>query len=71
MTEPEAVTSVANSAIGAMRSTPLAIALLAVNIVFLVFSTYLLREVSANSRERNKSQVDMINTLIRECHQKQ
>jgi hypothetical protein len=67
----EAVSNVANSAIGAMRSTPLAIALLVVNVVFLGVATYVLGEVAENSRDRNKVQLELINTLVKDCARKQ
>jgi hypothetical protein len=63
----EAVSHVASNAIGAMKSTPLAVALLMVNVAFLGFSAYILHEVSANSAERNKVQLELINTLVRDC----
>jgi hypothetical protein len=63
---------VLGSAIDAMKSAPLAIALLVVNVGFLGFAAYLLGEVAANSRERNKSQTELIAKLvtdIRDCRQ--
>lgn len=62
---------VAESAVGAMKSVPLAIALLLVNVGFLGFAAYLLGEVSANARERQKDQTELIAKLvgdIRDCH---
>jgi hypothetical protein len=67
MSPTEAVSNVASNAIGAMKSTPLAVALLMVNIAFLGFSAYILREVSHNSAERNKVQLELINTLVKDC----
>jgi hypothetical protein len=55
---------VLGSAIDAMKSAPLAIALLVVNVGFLGFAAYLLGEVAANSRERNKSQTELIAKLV-------
>jgi len=55
-----------------MKSTPLAIALLIVNVGFLAFAAYLLGEVATNSAERNKSQIELIGRLvsdIRDCRQ--
>jgi hypothetical protein len=63
----EAVNSIATNAIGAMRSTPLAIALLIVNVIFLGVATYVLGEVAENSRERNKAQLELISTLVKDC----
>jgi len=68
----EHAAQVATSAVDAMKSTPLAIALLVVNIGFLGFAAYLLGEVASNSAERNKSQVELIGKLvndIRDCRQ--
>jgi hypothetical protein len=63
---------VASSTIDAMKSTPLAIALLVVNMAFLGFAAYVLGEVAANASERNKSQLELITNLvrdIRDCRQ--
>jgi len=63
---------VATSTIEAMKSTPLAIALLIVNVGFLGFAGYILGEVAENSRERNKVQLDLVSKLvtdIRDCRQ--
>jgi hypothetical protein len=72
MSPVETTGKVAASAVEAMKSTPLAIALLVVNVGFLGFAGYVLGEVAANSRERNKSQLELIGTLvkdIRDCKQ--
>ena len=55
--------------IDALKSTPTAIALLVLNVVFLLFAVYLLGEVASNSSERNKTQTDLIAKLIAECRQ--
>jgi hypothetical protein len=63
---------VASSTLDAMRSTPLAIALLIVNVGFLGFAAYVLGEVAANASERNKTQMELIVNLvkdIRDCRQ--
>jgi hypothetical protein len=60
----EAVTATVN----AMQSTPLAIALLVVNVAFLAFATYVLGQVSSNASERNKFQMELIATLAKECY---
>jgi hypothetical protein len=64
---------VANTAVATMgASSPLAVALLAVNIGFLGFCGYVLGEVAANAAERNKAQLQLINDLvhdIRDCRQ--
>jgi hypothetical protein len=54
----------------AMKSTPLAIALLVVNVGFLAFAGYVLGEVAANASDRNKTQQELIMKLvtdIRDC----
>ena len=63
---------VATSAVDAMKSTPTAIALLIINVVFLGFAVYVLGHVATNAQERNKSQTDLITKLvsdIRDCRQ--
>jgi hypothetical protein len=68
----EEVGKVAGSTITAMQSTPLAIALLIVNLGFLGFAGWVLSQVSSNALERNKSQMDLISKLaddIRDCRQ--
>jgi hypothetical protein len=67
MSIPEEAGKVASTAIDAMRSVPLAIALLLVNAGFLGFNGYVLSEVSANARERNKDQMQLIERLVRDC----
>lgn len=60
---------VGTAAVGAMASTPLAIALLIVNIGFLAFAGYVLGEVAANAQERNKAQMDLIEKLVHDCRE--
>lgn len=55
--------------VDAMKAAPLAIALLVVNVGFLGFAAYVLGEVSANSAERNKAQLELITSLVKECRQ--
>ena len=58
------------AAVSAMASTPLAIALLIVNIGFLGFAGYVLGEVAQSARLRNESQMELISKLvtdIRDC----
>lgn len=62
----EAAGKVAVSTIEAMKSTPLAIALLIVNVAFLGFAAYVLGEVAGNSAERNKGQLELITSLVKE-----
>ena len=68
----ETTGKVAAGAIEAMRSTPLALALLIVNVGFLGFAAFVLGEVANNASERNKTQMELISTLvkdIRDCRQ--
>jgi hypothetical protein len=72
MSIPDAAGKVATETVNAMKSVPLAIALLVVNVGFLGFAAFVLGEVAANSSERNKSQMELIGKLvadIRECKQ--
>ena len=65
----EAVTAT----VAAMSSSQLAIALLLVNIGFLAFAAFVLGEVASNAQERNKTQMELINSLvqqIRDCAEK-
>ena len=68
----EASGKAASAVATAMTGSPLALALLIVNVGFLGFAAYVLGEVSANAAERNKSQVELIGRLvsdIRDCRQ--
>lgn len=58
----------ATATVNAMASTPLAIALLVVNIGFLAFAAFVLGEVAANAQERNKAQMELISTLSTHCY---
>lgn len=63
---------IAASTLEAMKSTPLAIALLVVNVGFLGFAAYVLGQVAANANERNRTQTELITKLvtdIRDCRQ--
>jgi len=63
---------IASTAIDALRSTPLAIALLLMNVGFLAFAVYVLGQVASNAQERNKTQTELITKLvtdIRDCRQ--
>ena len=60
----EEVGKVSEVAITAMKSVPLAIALLVVNVAFLAFAAYLLGQVAANAAERNVTQSKLIEKLI-------
>ena len=60
------------AAVSSMAGTPLAIALLLVNVGFLAFAAFILGEVAENAQVRNKTQTDLIAQLvgdIRDCRQ--
>jgi len=52
------------AAMAGMSSSPLAIALLMVNVAFLVFVTMLLHDVAENATTREKTQSEIITKLI-------
>lgn len=63
---------VATAAVSSMSGTPLAIALLLVNIGFLAFAGFILGEVAEGAQLRNAGQMDLIKQLvtdIRDCRQ--
>lgn len=63
---------VATAAVTSMSGTPLAIALLLVNVGFLAFAGFILGEVAQGSQLRNAGQMDLIKQLvtdIRDCRQ--
>jgi hypothetical protein len=62
----EGVTKVAGTAVEAMRSVPLAIALLLVNVGFLAFAAYVLGQVAENAQERNRTQSELVGTLVKQ-----
>jgi hypothetical protein len=63
----ENITGVASTAIDAMRSTPLAVALLLVNVGFLLFAGYIASEASKNTRVREQQHTDLILAILKEC----
>lgn len=69
MNAVEASKEIATHAVDAMKSTPLAIALLVVNVAFLAFATYVLGQVATNANERNKTQIELITKLVTDCKQ--
>jgi uncharacterized protein HemX len=72
MSIPEQAGKVADSAVKAMASTPLAIALIIVNVIFLGVAAYILGKVAENAQERNQTQNELITKLvsdIRDCRQ--
>lgn len=54
-------------ALAALKSSPLALALVCVNLAFLVFAGYVLGEIAESSRDRNKAQIELIERLVKEC----
>ena len=54
--------------VDAMKSVPLALALLVVNVGFLGFASYVLGRVADNAGERNKAQVELIEKLATQCY---
>lgn len=66
MNTVEGATKVATAAVSAMASTPLAVALLIVNVCFLATASYVLKEIATNSKERNKAQTELIVKLVSE-----
>jgi hypothetical protein len=68
----QGVTKVATGIVSTMSGNPLSLALLLINIAFLGFAAYILGEVAASARERNKVQNELITNLvrdIRDCRQ--
>jgi len=55
------------AAVGSMTGHPIAIALLMVNIAFLVFVTMLMNDVAANAQARDKANSELIALLIQAC----
>ena len=60
------IQEVAKTTVESMKSTPLAIALLVVNVFFLGFAGYILNRVAENAQERNTSQIELITTLVKD-----
>jgi hypothetical protein len=72
MSVVEQAGKVGTAAVESMKSSPLAIALLLVNLAFLATMTYLLGIVSSRTADLDKTQMDMIAKLvsdIRDCRQ--
>ena len=53
--------------VDAMRSAPLALALILVNIIFIGFMTYVLHEIAENQRLRSAASESLLTQLVREC----
>ncbi len=60
---------VGTGAVEALRPSPLAIALLLVNVGFLAFTAYVLGQVATNALERNRLQMELATTLIKELRE--
>lgn len=61
---------VATTAVESMKSAPLAIALLLVNLGFIGFNGFILSAVAKNAAERNQTQMELIAKLVgdvRDC----
>ena len=55
----------ASNFIDAMRSQPLALTLVAINVLYLVGGVYVLKEVGGNNRDRDKMIVEMMKGCIK------
>ena len=55
------------AAVASMTGHPIAIALLMVNIAFLVFVTMLMSDVASNAQARDKASSELIAQLIQAC----
>lgn len=66
MATTEQIGKVATSIVDVMKGAPVILALLLVNIGFLAFFSYLMGQVSANARERNKAQLELIESLVKD-----
>jgi hypothetical protein len=65
---------VGTATVTALSGSPMAIAILIVNVVFLGFLAFVLGRVAENGQERNKAQADLIAQLVadvRGCRQEQ
>lgn len=56
-----------NATVDALKSTPLALALLVVNVCFLVAAVYVLHEISTSSTARSRMQMELISALALKC----
>jgi hypothetical protein len=63
----EGITGVVSTAVDAMRSTPLAVALLMVNLGFLAFSGYIAHEATKNTRMREQQHMELVLAILKEC----
>jgi hypothetical protein len=63
----ENVSKAATHAVEALRSTPVAIALIAVNALFLVAAVLVLRDVASNARARSETEAKLFQQVIGAC----
>ena len=63
----EGLTKVSSEMVEGLKSTPLAIALLAVNITFLGFAAFVLYMIGTNASVRDKTQMELIAGLVKDC----
>ncbi len=72
MSMPEQAGKVVGGVVDAMKGTPMLLVVLVINAAFLGVIVYLMGEAVANSAERNKQQLALIERLvtdIRDCRQ--
>jgi hypothetical protein len=55
------------AAIASMSSSPLAIALLLVNVAFLVFVSMMMHDIAENAGTRDRANAEMISKLLQVC----
>lgn len=58
---------IAKTAIEGLRASPLALALVVVNLMFLLAGLYILRELSASTRERETRRDELLASIVRDC----
>jgi ABC-type amino acid transport system permease subunit len=63
----ENITGVVSTAVDAMRSTPLAVALLMVNLGFLLFAGYIAHEATRNTRAREQQHMELVLAILKGC----
>lgn len=63
----ENVTSTANSVVDAMKSQPLALALIIVNLMFLAGGLYAAKTLFANIATAETHRSEFVNTLVEKC----
>ncbi len=63
----EGITGVVSTAVDAMRSTPLAVALLMVNLGFLLFAGFIAKEATQNTRIREQQHMELVLAILKNC----